>query len=247
MTLGPMKTLADDTPGRLKVRTVVTDVAKNSTFTGETYSGAVDDSSIRFLLAATLGRLGLRRYVLDVKGAYYQGEVLSPENGGRVIFVFAPKGWAALGFPEVDSEGRKVRYQVVRNVPGRQDAGRIWQARYDLFMLGQKFTQSIVDRRVFYRRLPDGKLFVIGVYVDDNWIICDDDAVWDEFHAAWKREFDESDNVVQAADDFCGIRTEDLPCGAVALSSKKLLLALDGMIEYTRARATLQHPCYPTR
>ena len=74
---------------------------------------------------------------------------------------------------------------------------------------------------MFYRRLPDGKLFVIGVYVDDNWIICDDDAVWDEFYAAWKREFDESDNVVQAVDDFCGIRTEDLPCGAVAMSSKK--------------------------
>jgi hypothetical protein len=41
-----------------------------SAFTGETYSVAVDDSSSRFLLVATLGRLGLRRYVLDVKGAY---------------------------------------------------------------------------------------------------------------------------------------------------------------------------------
>jgi hypothetical protein len=207
MTLGSVKTLADGTPGRLKVRTVVTDVAKNSTFTGETYSGAVDDSSIRFLLAATLGRPGLKRYILDVKGAYYQGTVPSPEDGGRIIFVFAPKGWAALGFPEVDSEGRKVRYQVVRNVPGRQDAGRIWQSRYDKFMLSQAFTQSIVDRRVFYRRLPNDKLFVVGVYVDDNWCICDDEAAWDVFHAAWKREFDESDNVVQAADDFCGILT----------------------------------------
>jgi hypothetical protein len=144
--------------------------------------------------------------------------------------VFAPKGWAALGFPEVDSEGRKVRYQVVRNVPGRQDAGRIWQSRYDKFMLSQAFTQSIVDRRVFYRRLPNDKLFVVGVYVDDNWCICDDEAAWDVFHAAWKREFDESDNVVQAADDFCGILTEDLPCGAVALSSKKLSLSLHEMI-----------------
>ena len=47
--------------------------------------------------------------------------------GGRVIFVIAPHGWGALGFPETDSSGRRVRYQVVRNVPGRQDAGRIWQ------------------------------------------------------------------------------------------------------------------------
>ena len=169
----------------------------------------------------------------------------SPEDGGRIIFVFSPKGWAALGFPEVDSEGRKVRYQVVRNVPGRQDAGCIWQSRYDQFMLGQMFTQSIVDRRVFYRRLPDGKLFVIGVYVDDNWIICDDDAVWDEFHAAWKREFDESDNVVQAADDFCGIRTEDLLGGAVALSSKKLLLSLHDMIKVYPCPSHVATPMLP--
>ena len=145
----------------------------------------------------------------------------------------------------MDSEGRKIRYQVVRNVPGRQDAGRIWQARYDLFMCGQKFTQSIVDRRVFYRRLPDGKLFVVGVYVDDNWIICDDDAAWDEFYAAWKLEFDESENVVQAADDFCGIRTEDLPCGAVALSSKKLLLALHTMIETYPCPSHVATPMLP--
>ena len=113
-----------------------------------------------------------------------------------------------------------MRYQVVRNVPGRQDAGRIWQSRYDQFMLGQMFTQSIVDRRVFYQRLPNDKLFVVGVYVDDNWCICDDEAAWDTIHAAWKREFvDESDNVVQAADDFCGILTEDLPCGAVPAKS----------------------------
>jgi hypothetical protein len=119
-----------------------------------------------------------------------------------------------------------VRYQVVRNVPGRQDAGRIWQARYDKFFAAEHFTQSIVDRRLCYKHLPNGKIFVVGVYVDDNWTICDDDDAYDCFHAAWKLEFDESDNVAQAADDFCGVLTEDLPNGAVALSSRKLLLAL---------------------
>jgi len=131
--------------------------------------------------------------------------------------------------------------------PGaRTQPGRIWQARYDLFMRGQKFTQSIVDCRVFYLRLSDGKFFVVGVYVDDNWIICDDDSTCDECYATWKPEFDESENVVQAADDFCGIRTEDLPCGAIALSSKKLLLALYEMIEEYRARSTsLATPMLP--
>jgi len=184
MTLGSVKTLADGTPGRLKVRTVVTDIKKHSTFTGKTYSGAVDDSTICLLTAAKLGRPGLRRRILDVKAAYYQGEVASLEQGGRVLFVKASDGWAELGFPEFDSDGRKVRYQVVRNVPGRQDAGRIWQTRYDGFLAAQQFTQSIVDRRVFYKHSPGDKLFVVGVYVDDNWTICDDDPAYEVFHAA---------------------------------------------------------------
>ena len=66
-----------------------------------------------------------------------------------MIFVLAPHGWGALGFPETDSSGRRVRYQVVRNVPGRQDAGRIWQTKYDKFFKVHNFSQSIVDRRVF--------------------------------------------------------------------------------------------------
>jgi hypothetical protein len=40
MTLGSVKTLADGTPGRRKVRTVVTDVA-SPTFTSSTFSAAV--------------------------------------------------------------------------------------------------------------------------------------------------------------------------------------------------------------
>ena len=70
-----------------------------------------------------------------------------------------------------------------------------------------------------------------NVYVDDNWTVCDDDAEWETFHAAWNREFDESANVAEAADDFCGVLTEDLPGRAVALSSKKLLQALAELIQ----------------
>ena len=117
-----------------------------------------------------------------------------------MLIVTAPAGWGQLRFPEVDAQGYKVHYQVVRNVPGRQDAGRIWQTRYDGFFASQQFTQSIVDRRVFYKHLPGGKLFVVGVYVDDSWTICDNDPSYDEFHTAWKKEFDESENVTQAAD-----------------------------------------------
>ena len=91
------------------------------------------------------------------------------------------------------------------NVPGRQDAGRVWMTRYDKLFAAQGFSQSIVDRRVFFKRLAGGKIFIVAVYVDDNWTVCDDDDVWETFHTAWKREFVESANVVAAADDFCGV------------------------------------------
>jgi len=240
MTLGSVKTLADCTPGRRKVRTVVTDVA-SPTFHRLYVLRSGGDCTVRWLLNATLGRPGLRRRMLDVKAEYFQCDVATPNDGGRVLVVPAPAGWAALGFPEIDSAGCRVFYQVVRNVPGRQDAGRIWQMKYDTFFAEQNFTQSIVDRRVFFKHLPNDKLIV--VYVDDNWTVCDDDAEYDRFHAAWSAQFDESQNVAEAKDDFCGV-LEDLPDGAVALSSKKHLLALKDMIAPSAPRPR-GHPHAP--
>ena len=94
LTPAAVKTLADGTPGRYKVRLVVADIngGAGSTFTGATFSGTVDDGVVRYLSAITLGRPGLRRRMLDVKSAYYHGDIASPEDGGRMIFVAAPPG-----------------------------------------------------------------------------------------------------------------------------------------------------------
>jgi hypothetical protein len=120
--------LADGTPGRYKVRLVVADInsGAGSTFTGATFSGTIDDGVVRYLSAITLGRPGLRRRMLDVKGAYYEGTVVAPENGSRVLFAEVPEGWSKLGFPEVDVNGDKCYSLILKNIPGRRDAGRIW-------------------------------------------------------------------------------------------------------------------------
>ena len=83
MALGSIKVLADGTPGRCKVRNIVTDVKKKdgSTYIGPTFSPTVDAETVRFLTAATLGRPGLKRRILDVQAAYYLGDVATPENG----------------------------------------------------------------------------------------------------------------------------------------------------------------------
>jgi hypothetical protein len=168
--------------------------------------------------------------MLDVKGAYYEGMVLAPEEGGRVLFAEVPEGWSKLGFPEVDDRGDKLYYRILKNIPGRRDAGRIWALHYDRFLRTQGFTQSIVDLRVFFKHLPGGKIFVVAVYVDDNWTVCDDDNAWASFHAAWKLEFEESSNVIDADKDFCGIRYDDMPDGSLELSCGKLLQELELML-----------------
>jgi hypothetical protein len=173
LTPACVKTLADGTEGRRKVRLVVTDVvnAAGSTFAGSTFSGTVDDGVVRWLSAVTLGRPGLKRRILDVKGAYYEGTVLSPEEGGRVLSAEVPEGWSQLGFPEVDANGDKLYYRILKNIPGRRDAGRIWAAHYDRFLRRQGFEQSIVELRLFYKHLPNGKLLLVAVYVDDSWTV----------------------------------------------------------------------------
>ena len=118
---------------------------------------------MRVLTAATLGRPGLKRCILDMQAAYYLCDVAQPEDGGRVLFADAPHGWGDLGFPEFDNQGGRLHYEIVSNVPGRQDAGRIWMTRYDKFFATQGFSQSIVDRRVFFKRLEDDKIFVVCV------------------------------------------------------------------------------------
>ena len=69
-----------------------------SLFSAETYSGAVDGATVRFLANVTLGRGGRRRN-LDVKGAYFEGRKISPtEEGGRSLWAPVPYGWDRLGY-----------------------------------------------------------------------------------------------------------------------------------------------------
>jgi hypothetical protein len=82
----------------------------------------------------------------------------------------------------------RTEFEITGNVPGLRDAGRVWAADCDAFLLGEGFVQSIVDRRVFIKQLgafTGDKIFVIGVYVDDYWTYCEDDVAWDDFYGKW--------------------------------------------------------------
>ncbi len=116
-----------------------------SLFSAETYSGAVDGATVCFLANVTLGRGGRRRK-LDVKGAYFEGRKIPPtEEGGRSLWALVPYGWDRLGYKQFADNGTRNWFEITGNVPGLRDAGRVWAADCDAFLLPEGFVQSIVD------------------------------------------------------------------------------------------------------
>ena len=173
------------------------------------------------------------------------GTPTPPEaKGGRYLFVEVPKGFTQFGYPEFDEHGNRNYFEVVGNLPGRQDAGRIWGECYDEFLLtelkdkyiGIGFAQSIVDRRVYYMVRGD-EYILTGIYVDDNLFIHSGGALWDEFEKAWCDRFDEAPNSThndESIDEFCGLLMEDLAGGSTAVSAPRVMQIL--------ADALAKHP-----
>jgi hypothetical protein len=227
---------ADGVVLRRKFRITAADARgrDNSKFFGETYSGAVESSSIRFTANATLGRTGGVTRNLDVKGAYFEGKKIPPEEGGRSLWAPVPMGWGAFGYDPVAEDGSRNWFEITGNVPGLRDAGRVWGADCDEFLLGEGFVQSIVDRRLFIKQLgpkPGDKLFVIGVYVDDYWTYCEDDEAYDRFFVKWSSRYTASSTVSEAGSDFCGTSYTSLPDGSLSLSCGKLLDSMVILLE----------------
>ena len=131
---------ADGKVLRRKFRITAADVCDRpgSTFSSETNSAALDGACVRFLANVTLDRplKGTRRN-LDVKGAYFEGRKLPPEEeGGRSLWAPVPTGWDKFGFQSHAPNGERNWFEITGNVPGLRDAGRVWAADCDAFLLG---------------------------------------------------------------------------------------------------------------
>ena len=74
---------------------------------------------------------------------------------------------------------------VQGNLPGRRDAGQIWGNAYALFLRGQGFLQSKVDRKVFYIR----DRVRAGGHVDDMMMSVRDPVAGARFNLAWCERF----------------------------------------------------------
>ena len=100
-----------------------------------------------------------------------------------MLYARIPRGLEHFGYAE-RVNGMKYLLKIVGNVPGRQDAGVIWGKAYDEFLTKDcGLTQSIVDRRLYYKHGPNRELalVLVCVLVDDNRIAANSKAALQRF------------------------------------------------------------------
>ena len=63
-----------------------------------------------------------------------------------------PPWLADFGFPSKNPvTGETMLLLIEGNMPGRADAGKIWQTRFNKFLLAYGLRQLVTDRRVWVR------------------------------------------------------------------------------------------------
>ena len=158
----------------------------------DTFSTTVDNGTIKLLMALSLRMTGedgepIEGFVEsdDVAGAYYQGEK-PPED---IVFLIVPPGLEEFGHPAVDpATGARRYWRVKRNMPGLRYAGRVWEEHYTNWLQAQGFEQSIVDRRLFFRRVGK-RLLIVAVLVDDSLFVSNSKPELIAFRAVWRATF----------------------------------------------------------
>ena len=218
-------------PGILKKFRVAIADAAGAASGVQTHSNCADDVTNR-IITAVAKAIKAEMDSIDISGAYFHGIPLSMLLGGRRLYVRIPK-WLSdlfpLKYPQKGAHG--ANFLLIKgNMPGRCDAGRIWQQRFDTFLRGFGLKQLLTDRRVWIKHTPAGRL-ILHDHVDDTRITASCAAVREEFHAAWAAEFRETIVIRPLSEDFTGLRhtptgprTVAISCGGVVRRLETLLI-----------------------
>jgi len=171
-----------------------------------TFSSCVDGLS-NIVITSVAPAINAHQTSIDVGGAYYHGTPPSLEEGGRNVFAHMPFWLPGLGngkYMRRNSRGERMYLMITGNMPGRCDAGRIWQTRFDRFLLGYGLVRLNSDLRVFTWSSPLG-VVVIHDHVDDTRITTTSPEARRQFTTAWAVEFGEPFPSEELSEDFTGL------------------------------------------
>ena len=96
--------------------------------------------------------------------------------------------------------------QIAGIAPGLQNAGVMWAEEFTAFLLGFGFTQSIVDRHLFYLYDNSGLLVMAGTFVDDFKLVVQYGAMAAAVDEAWKEKYRDPPDADATARDFLGLK-----------------------------------------
>jgi len=197
-----------------------------------THSSCADEISNR-IISAVAEAIDAEEDSVDISGAYFHGRPLSMLLGGRRLFLRIPSWLSDLfptEYPQRSAHGGGNFLLITGNMPGRCDAGRIWQSRFDEFLRGYGLTQLLTDRRVWIKHSPEGRL-ILHDHVDDTRITATTPAVRKAFHAAWAAEFKETIALRPLSEDFTGLRHTPVGPRTVAISCGGVIKRLAVLLE----------------
>jgi hypothetical protein len=144
----------------------------------ETYAPVARYPSIRALLALAAHH-DWHLHQMDVKSAYLNGDL------EEEIYMAQPDGYDSAGTSQLVCKLKKSLY-------GLKQAARTWHLKMDVALKAQGFTELAADPCV-YRRLQDGHVIIIALYVDDLLLASDDLATLTELKASLARQFEMED------------------------------------------------------
>ena len=131
--------------GRIKARFCACEMRTHGA-SPDTKSPAAQLCSVRWHGCLTL-IFKMKSKQLDATRAYCHGK---RDPSSPSIFLRLPSMWSAMGYPTKDCDGRPYLIEVIGNLYGTQQAGRIFWQFMRAFLLDIGFVQSDVEPCLFY-------------------------------------------------------------------------------------------------
>ena len=106
-----------------------------------------------------------------------------------MVYAVVPEWLRDFGpYHERNADGSRNLLLIMGNMPGRCDAGRIWQRHNDKFLLGYGLRQTLTDRRLWVIKNSLGTL-LLHDHVDDSRLTATTAAIRTHFYHAWAAAF----------------------------------------------------------
>nr|GEZ09403.1 putative RNA-directed DNA polymerase [Tanacetum cinerariifolium] len=145
----------------------------------EVYAPIARMDTIRMMIAIAAQK-GWNIYHMDVKSAFLHGKLEED------VYVQHPQGFVKK------NHEHKV-YKLQKALYGLKQAPRAWFSRIEAYFVKEGFMRSHSEHTLFIKRISDGSLLLVNIYVDDLFYTGNNEQMLKEFKSSMKGEFEMTD------------------------------------------------------